>query len=325
MTTNESEKILYAIVGPTAVGKTKISFELAKEIGAEIISVDSRQVYRYLDVGTDKISPEDRRTVIHHLIDVVDPDEIFTAADFVRETEKAVRRIRARGKIPILAGGSPMYYKALEGKMLSESLPKDEGVRADLESIAETYGTEVLHDTLKQVDPTSAERIHPNDRIRIVRALEIYKLTNKSATELYAEQKKMGAAFDVVYFGINSPRELLYDRIEKRVAEQFNSGYPEEVKWLLDNGYSRDLPAMQGFGYRELVEYIDGKITFEEAMAGDVKSTKAFSRRQMTWFRQFSPILWYDFNQMSIGKIIEDMKERILSGVRSFQAEDDAG
>lgn len=316
---DNDRRIAYAVVGPTAVGKTRVSFELARAIGGEIISVDSRQVYRYLDVGTDKISLAERKVVIHHMIDVADPDEVFTAADFVVGAERAMARVSARGRVPILAGGTPMYYKALSGLLLSESLPKDESVRRDLEGIAQNYGSEVLHDTLKQIDPTAAERIHPNDRVRIVRALEIYKLTGRSATALYAEQKKMGSAARVVYFGITSPRALLYERIERRVHEQFHGGYPEEVRWLLDNGYSRDLPAMQGFGYRELVQYLDGQISFEEALEGDVRATKAFSRRQMTWFRQFSPIIWYDLSEKSMESVVADMKEKIQNQETNFQ------
>jgi tRNA dimethylallyltransferase len=305
---------LYAIVGPTAVGKTRAAFELAKRIRGEIISVDSRQVYRYLDVGTDKISPQERRVVPHHLIDVADPDEIFTAADFVERALSATARIEGRGRVPILAGGTPMYFKALEGGMLSESLPRDARLREELERAADLNGTVSLHEELARADPESAGRIHPNDRVRIIRALEIFKLSGQSATELYAGRRKIGGERGITYFGITSPRELLSERIERRVSEQFHSGYPEEVRWLLDHGYSRDLPAMRGFGYRELVDYIDGKRTFDEAMAGDVRSTKAFSRRQMTWFRQFSPILWYDFSEMTQEKAVEDMAWRIERG-----------
>ncbi|MDR1915605.1 MAG: tRNA (adenosine(37)-N6)-dimethylallyltransferase MiaA [Synergistaceae bacterium] len=305
------ERPLYAIVGPTAVGKTRTAYELARIINGEIISVDSRQVYRYLDVGTDKISPLERKIVLHHLIDVADPDEIFTAADFVKQSMDASRRIESRRKVPILAGGTPMYFKSLEGGMLSESLPHDESIRRELDRDAELRGAHALHDELNAIDPASAERIHPNDKARIVRALEIFKLSGCSATELYARHKKIGGERGIIYFGITAPREILFDRIERRVREQFHSGYPEEVRWLLDNGYSRDLPALRGFGYRELVDYIDGKITFDDAMAGDVQSTKAFSRRQMTWFRQFSPILWYDFSEITLERAVHDMAEKI--------------
>lgn len=300
-----------AFIGPTAAGKTRISFELAKQIGAEIISVDSRQVYRYLDVGTDKISQADRRVVPHHLIDVADPDEVFTAADFVAQAEAAIARIRARGQIPLLAGGTPMYYRALEGRVLSEALPRDDSVRAELEAVARDMGAPYLHEQLSRDDPASAAKIHPNDALRIVRAMEIARLTGMPASEVYAERAKIGGAARFFYAGIYQPSEVLYSRIETRVREQFASGYLDEVEWLLGHGYSRDLPAMQGFGYRELVRHIDGEISFEEAIVGDIRATKAFSRRQMTWFRQFSPIIWYDVSKMSIDEILDDLRGKM--------------
>lgn len=306
-----SNDTIFAIIGPTAVGKTRAAFELARIIGAEIISVDSRQVYRYLDVGTDKISIEERREIPHHLIDVADPDEVFTAFDFVNAAERAADRIIARGKVPILAGGSPMWYKALEGVVLSNSLPHDGSVRKDLEEFASEHGSHALHERLTSVDPISASKIHPNDFIRLSRALEIYTLTGRPASEIYAEQSKAGGSRKITYFALDSPREALYERIEKRVVQQFHSGYPEEVEWLLKNGYGRDLPAMQGFGYRELVKYIDGEMSFEDALAGDVRSTKAFARRQTTWFKQFSPVIWYDTSISTIDLIVKDMHERM--------------
>ncbi|MDR1020998.1 MAG: tRNA (adenosine(37)-N6)-dimethylallyltransferase MiaA [Synergistaceae bacterium] len=310
----EPRQTVYAVVGPTAAGKTSAAFGLAKIIGAEIVSVDSRQVYRYLDVGTDKISHADRKTVPHHLIDVADPDETFTAADFVEQAWKAISRVSSRGKTPILTGGTPLYYRALEGGLLSRSLPKDEAVRHRLEDEASLRGTPALHDRLARVDPQSASRIHRNDRMRLVRAIELYELTGRPSSELYAERDKLGAPVDLLYFGIHMPRPLLYEKIASRVNQQFRSGYVEEVEWLLQNGYSRDLPALQGFGYREIVAYLCGKITLEEAIEGDIRSTKAFSRRQGAWFKHFSPILWYDASEFNIEKIASDMGRVISDG-----------
>lgn len=305
------ERFLFAIIGPTAVGKTRAGFELALRLNAEIISVDSRQVYRYLDVGTDKISLADRKIVVHHLIDVADPDQVFTAADFVKRTEDAVSRIRARGRLPLLVGGTPLYYRALEGSLLSESLPSDRALRAELEKFAEDRGTPELHARLRGADPASAARIHPNDRVRVVRALEIFELTGQPPTSIYAARKKIGGRRRLFYFGIDSPREILYRRIEQRVGEQFHAGYPEEVEWLLKQGYSPALPALRGFGYRELAAYLQGKCTFDEALLGDIRATKAFARRQMTWFRGFEPKTWYDFSEISPGTAVEDMERRI--------------
>ncbi|MDR3165272.1 MAG: tRNA (adenosine(37)-N6)-dimethylallyltransferase MiaA [Synergistaceae bacterium] len=303
----------YAIVGPTAAGKTKAAFELARRLSGEVVSVDSRQIYRYMDVGTDKISPKDRKIVPHHLIDIADPDEEFSAADFVRRAEDAVRRILARGRIPILAGGSPLYYKALEGNMLSDGLPKDPTAREHLEREMSEKGNEAMHVRLAEVDPDSALRIHPNDTYRLLRALEIWTLTGKSPTEMYRDRKKIGG-MKIFYFGVKAPRDVLYKKIETRAAEQFSSGYPEEVEWLMSRGYSAGHPSMRGFGYKELVLYLKGRMTLEEALLSDIKSTKAFSRRQMTWFSQFRPILWYDLSDINFDKVVDEIAMRISGG-----------
>lgn len=309
---------IYAIIGPTAVGKTAVSFELARRTGAEIVSVDSRQVYRYLDIGSDKISHSDRRIVPHHLIDVADPDQVFTASDFVEQARDAVARIRARGRLPILAGGTALYYRAFEGATLSCDLPKDSELRASLDAFAEDNGNEALHARLAAVDRQSAERIHPNDRVRVVRALEIFELTGESASAVYAGRQKMSGG-EIVYFGVSSPRQILYERIARRVREQFYGGYPEEVEWLLARGYSPDLPALSGFGYRELVLYLRGEIGFDEALEGDVKATKAFARRQMTWFKQFPVKMWYDLSENSIQQVAGDMERAVNE---SMEAQD---
>lgn len=303
-----------AIVGPTAVGKTRIAFELARALGGEIISVDSRQVYRYLDIGTDKISQAERRVVPHHLIDAADPDDVFTAADFVREAEAACARIRARGKLPILAGGTPMYLRALEGSMLSDPLPRDERVRAELEQEAQDAGLQVLHARLADVDASAADKIHPNDAVRILRALEIFKLTGEPPSEVLRGAKKIGGRERLSYIGLSSPRDALYSRIDARVEEQFRNGYVDEVRWLLDNGYSPELPALRGFGYREIVEHLAGRITLEEAIAGDKRSTRAFVRRQMAWFRHFSPIIWHDTAEKTQDEIVMDIITSLEQG-----------
>lgn len=291
------EKIpVIAIIGPTAVGKTEFSLSLAKELGAEVISVDSRQVYRYLDIGTDKVSREVRREIIHHLIDIADPDEIYSAADFARDAAAAARRVLSRGRRPLLIGGTPFYYRALSGA-LSEDLPKDEAVRARLSEEIKERGLPALHDELVKIDPETGARIHPNDPVRTMRALEIFRITGRGASLWYKEQKKMDSPYDILYIGLTRQRANLYRNIERRVKEQFAGGYPEEVKWLLDNGYSSSLPALQGFGYRELVGYHAGRLTLSEAIEGDIRSTKAFSRRQTTWFRHFEPAVWLDLDE----------------------------
>ncbi len=302
-----------AIIGPTAVGKTALSILLAKRLGAEVISVDSRQVYRYLDVGTDKISPEIRRRVLHHLIDVSDPDEVFSAADFVSRAHDAVKRISARGRIPLFVGGTPFYFEALFGSMLSDDLPRDEGLRRELEGIAESEGREVLHEMLRAVDGATAERVHVNDVRRVVRALEIHRLTGRTTSEVYRTHGKMGASsrYDVLYIGLNRERKLLFEAIERRVGEQFGSGYVEEVEWLLSMGYDEQFPSMQGFGYLDILEYLRGRCSREEAEKRDVSKTKAFSRRQLTWFRKFSPAVWYDTTHRQVSDLVNRVEKEV--------------
>ena len=303
---------LLALIGPTAVGKTELSLSLAEALGAEILSVDSRQVYRYLDVGTDKVSPQTRRRVIHHGIDVADPDEPFTAAEFVDLARGAVQRIRARGRVPLLVGGTPFYYKALEGGLLSEALPGDWEVRRTLEAEALERGREALHRELAAQDPESAARIHPRDLQRLVRALEILRCSGKTPSWWYAQGKTLGGEFSLTYVGLLRPREELRRRIEERVRQQFAQGYPEEVRWLLDQGYDPRLPSLQGFGYRELVAWCRGEQTLEEAAQGDIRSTKAFSRRQMTWFRRFTPCVWYDLTESAPEQVLRSLMERFI-------------
>lgn len=307
----ERKKAVVAIIGPTAVGKTAFSLEMARRINAEIISVDSRQVYRYLDVGTDKVSTAIRKEILHHLIDVADPDQIYSAADFAEQASDAVERIRARGRVPLLIGGTPFYYKALAGA-LSEELPSDAEVRRALELEIEERGLRALHMELQAIDPASAAHIHENDPVRTMRAMEIYRITGKPATWWYEKQEKIIAPYDILYIGLTRDRSILYKNIESRVRAQFANGYPEEVEWLLAQGYSPKLPALQGFGYRELVEYLQGKLTLEEAILGDIRSTKAFSRRQTTWFKHFQPAVWYDFGISSAKQILRYVLPRCL-------------
>lgn len=298
---------LLALIGPTAVGKTAISLPLAEALGAEIISVDSRQVYRYLDVGADKISPEVRRRIPHHLIDVVDPDEPFSAADFVARTTDAVERIRRRGRTPLLVGGTPFYYAALAEKTLTPDLPRDWSLRARLEEEAQKEGREALYRRLAERDPDYAGRVHPHDLRRVVRGLEILELSGKTPTQIYREGGRKEGAFALSYLGLTRPREELYRGIARRATAQFSAGFPEEVEMLLSRGYDPRCPALQGFGYRELVRYHRGECTLEDALVGDIAATKAFSRRQMTWFRKFTPVLWYDLSVEEEGEALRHM------------------
>lgn len=306
-----------AIVGPTAVGKTSMSLELARRLKGEIISVDSRQVYRYLDVGADKIDRETRKEIVHHLLDVADPDEQFSAADFALQARDAAARIVNRGRTPIFVGGTPFYFNALFGGVLSDNAPKDPDLRRKLEAMAEEEGREALHRRLREVDPARAASLHPNDVRRVIRALEISTLTSMAASEWFAQAAKVPGAgeFDVLYIGLNRERRLLFEAIERRVREQFAGGFVEEVEWLLSHGYDERFPSMQGFGYKDILEYLRGRCTLEEAAERDISQTKAFSRRQMTWFCKFSPIVWYDTSVCSAESFSATIEKEALAHI----------
>lgn len=303
-------KYLLSIIGPTAVGKTALSLRLAQDLDAEIISVDSRQVYKYLDIGTDKVSEETRKKIPHHLIDVVEPREVFSAAAFAEKTFKAVKDIKNRGKIPILVGGTPFYYSALFDGILTESLPKDEKVRDELEEMWNQDYKDELRNKLACVDPKTYERLHPNDGRRIVRSLEVFMLTGKPISWWYSYAKRHEITFRPLYLGLYRSRSTLYEAIENRVEKQFASGFVEETERLLHMGYDESLPALQGFGYKELILFHKGKLSLDEAKQSDIKATKAFARRQMTWFRRFSPSLWYDVTAGVPYKDIRQVVER---------------
>ena len=284
---------ILCIIGPTASGKTLFSLELARALDGEVVSVDSRQVYRFMDVGTDKIPVSTREEIPHHLIDVVDPDETFSAADFVARATNAISSIIGRNRTPILAGGTPFYFNALFTGLLNPGLEVCPESRKRFEVLWNDGKSKELYKRLKSHDPESALRIHPNDGYRIVRALSIMDSTGRTPTWWRREGAREKASFRPFYVGLFPGRENLYRSISERVRQQFGSGYPEEVEWLLSRGYHSGLPSMKGFGYRELAEHFHGRITMEEALEGDIASTKAFARRQMTWFRKFSPCLWY--------------------------------
>ncbi len=298
------------IIGPTAVGKTRWSLTMAERLRGEIVSVDSRQVYRHLDVGADKIDLATRERIPHHLLDVVDPDQPFSAADFVHLASKAVERIRNRGKVPLLVGGTPFYFKALTEEILSENLPQSWEVRKALEQRGETLGRKALHQELSRIDPIYASRIHPNDLYRVVRGLELYELCHIPPTILFQNRKKQTSPFAPLYIGLWREPEELAAVIARRVREQFSSGFVEEVQKLLHRGYDPELPALQGFGYRELVWYHQGRCSLEEALEGDIKATRAFSRRQMTWFRNFTPALWYHVSRLEEKSVFSKLLER---------------
>lgn len=285
---------LVVICGPTAAGKTAASVIFAGRIGGEIIAADSRTIYRFMDIGTAKPSPEQRRAVPHHLLDVADPDEVMTLAVYRRMAADAMAAIRERGKLPILVGGSGLYIRALADGFVIPEVPPDAGLRHRLEE-DERNAPGTLHARLANVDPIAAARIHPRNARRLIRALEVYEHTGRPISTL---QRRADPAGSAIRIGLTMDRGALYRRIDARVDEQITGGLIDEVKALLDRNYARTLPAMQGLGYKEIVEYVDGAISLEEAILRLKRNTRRFAKRQYTWFRRDSRIQWIDVDEL---------------------------
>ena len=299
-----------ALIGATAVGKTALSLSVAEKLNAEIISVDSRQVYRNMDVGTDKVTQSLRREIPHHMIDISDPDEKFTVSDFAERASKAASRIYARRKLPVFVGGTPFYYNALFHASLNEDLPSDDDVRGKYEALANSQGAELLHMRLAEVDPATAEKLHKNDVQRVTRALEIWDLTGKAPSQIYSEGSKRDYGFDVLYIGLSRSRQELFERIEIRLEQEYHSGFPEEVEWLMKNGFDDRYTPLKGLGYKELIDYHRGKLKLDEALEISISRTKAFCRRQQTWFKKFEPAIWFDMSE-------SNHEEEIINAIRN--------
>lgn len=287
-----NDRPLVVLTGPTAVGKTKLSLALAKRIGGEIISADSMQVYEDMDIGSAKIMPEEMQGIPHHLISVLKPSESFDVVTFQRLCREALKEIYARGGIPIVAGGTGFYIQALLRDIDFTENEEDKEYRASLEEIAKNQGAEVLHDMLEQVDPASAKSIHANNVKRVIRALEFHHLTGQRISMHNETEKQKDRAFNACYFVLNDDRELLYERIEKRVDEMINAGLVDEVRKLREMGCNRGMVSMQGLGYKEILEYLEGETSLEEAICKIKLSTRHFAKRQLTWFRREKDVIY---------------------------------
>ena len=303
---NTKPKIIF-LIGPTAVGKTALSLKLAWKINAQIISMDSMQVYQGIDILSSKPSLKPRQEIKHYLIDILSPDKEFDAACYRKLALKAIKHTHEQGKIPLFVGGTGLYLKVLlEGIFSGAS--KNEDLRQELYREAETSGSEHLHQKLKEVDEESAARIHPNDTKRIIRALEVYKLTGKPISELRKKRKGLGDKYEIVVFGLNKDREILYKNIDQRVDEMFKRGLVNEVKKLLSGSLS--LTCKQAIGIREIRDYLEGKQDLEQARGLLKKNTRNYAKRQLTWFRKDKKIIWLDADDK---QIINRMTRYILS------------
>ena len=282
------------LTGPTAVGKTALSIELAKKINGSIISADSMQVYRHMDIGSAKVMPEEMNGVKHYLIDEFEPDEEFHVVKFVERAKEHLEEIYAEGKIPIIAGGTGFYIQSVTRDIDFTSSDQDDHYRRELEELAEQEGPAFLHDMLAKVDPKSAEDIHENNVKRVIRALEFYKQNGTRISEHNEEQKEHTSPYALAYFVLNAPRPLLYERIDTRVDEMLKNGLAEEVKKLREMGCHRGMVSMQGLGYKEILDWMDGNYSYEEAVRVLKRDTRHFAKRQLTWFRREGEVTWVD-------------------------------
>lgn len=287
----QKERVL-AIVGPTSVGKTVLSLELGRRFAGEIISGDSMQFYRGMDIGTAKATEDERLIIPHHLIDIRNPDEEVTVAEFQQLCTERITDINDRGKLPMLVGGTGLYVQSVLYDYKFSTAGEDEAYREELTVFAETHGREALHAKLLAIDPETAGRLHPNDVKRIIRALEIYHVTGTPMSQYQSRSEE--SPYDLLLVGLNMDRALLYERINRRVDIMIAEGLIEEVKALMAQGYDASLRSMQALGYKEMFAYLNGAITREEAIELLKKRTRNFAKRQLTWFRAMKDIVWFD-------------------------------
>lgn len=296
--TDRQRPRLLVLVGPTAVGKTKLSLTIAEQYNAEIISGDSMQVYRGMDIGTAKATPEERSRIKHHMIDIHDPDEPFSAAEFQERCAELIQGIHERGKLPFIVGGTGLYIESVCYNFQFNEAGSDDAFRREQRAFAESQGAEALHERLRQVDPESAERLHPNDQRRIIRALEIFHVSGERLSDLLKRQKKQ-SPYELCIIGLTMDRALLYKRIEERIDAMMQQGLVEEVRGLLAQGCSPSSVAMQGLGYKQIAGYLEGHYSLEEAVALLKRDTRHFAKRQLSWFRHMKDIEWVDVSELA--------------------------
>ena len=305
-------KPLIILTGPTAVGKTALSIGLAKAVDGEIISADSMQVYRKMNIGTAKIEPSEMQGVRHHLIDILDPGEEFNVVLFKRYALEAMEDIYSRGKIPVIVGGTGFYIQALLYDIDFEDNDNDMSYREELQRLAAEKGNSYIHDMLSKVDPESAEKIHENNVKRVIRALEFYRKTGMKISEHNETEAQKESPYNFEYFVLNDERSKLYDRIDRRIDIMLEQGLEAEVRQLVSEGYSRELVSMQGLGYKEIIDYIQGRCSFDEAVYTLKRDTRHFAKRQITWFKREKQVTWVNKNEYdSESSILEYMMNRL--------------
>ena len=310
------KKPLIVLTGPTAVGKTSLSIALARAVEGEIISADSMQVYKHMDIGSAKIKKEEMEGIPHYLIDALEPDEEFHVVRFQEMAKEAMKEIYSKGKIPILTGGTGFYIQAVVKDIDFSQDTEKSFVRERLENLAQEKGGEYLHELLAQRDPESAEKIHPNNIKRVIRALEYYELTGEKISLHNEREGEKVSPYNTAYFVLNDHRERLYEKIDRRVDQMLDEGLVEEVRRLAQMGYTRDMVSMQGLGYKEILAYLEGEYSLEEAVYVLKRDTRHFAKRQLTWFRREKDVIWvnkpdFDYDDKKILEyILENCKKR---------------
>lgn len=294
MNPSNKKKPMVILTGPTAVGKTALSIELAKRINGAVISADSMQVYKHMDIGSAKIMPEEMQGIKHYLIDEFEPDEEFHVVRFVERAKHCLEEIYADGKIPIIAGGTGFYIQALLYDIDFTEQEGDPAYRAFLEQLAIKKGADYLHGLLRTVDPASADAIHANNIKRVIRALEFYHLSGRRISEHNEKERQKTSPYNFAYFVLTDDRAHLYERIDRRVDLMVEQGLVDEVRHLKDLGYHKEMVSMQGLGYKEILSYLDGEMTLEEAIYIIKRETRHFAKRQLTWFRRERDVIWFD-------------------------------
>ena len=301
------EKLLI-ITGPTGIGKTSLSIEIAKKIDGEIISADSMQIYKYMNIGTAKIKDEEMDGIPHHLIDFLDLDEDFSVSDFRERAKKIITKLNNQDKIPMVVGGTGLYINSLVYDLNFTRVASDEGIRARLEGIKEEFGNEYLLNMLQEIDPKSAEKINVNDTKRVIRAIEIYEITGKPMSQHNNNFRKINEDYDLIIIGLNMDRKALYDRINDRVDIMFEEGLVDEVKGLLSSGYDKNLVSMQAIGYKEIIMYLEDEITLDRAIELIKQGSRNYAKRQLTWFRRDDRVKWFNRDEYSdFNELVEDV------------------
>ncbi len=296
---------IIAVAGPTASGKTALAVEIATRLGGEVISCDSMQIYKHMNIGTAKPTIDEKRNIPHHMIDIVEPFESYSVAMFVKDARRCIDDVLSRGKIPILAGGTGLYMDSVINNIEFDEFEDDVEYRDELQKIAEEKGVEVLHEMLREKDSLAAEKIHPNNVRRVIRALEVCKATGRTFTEVSRDAVKT-PIYEALTFGLEYERAVLYNRINRRVDKMIDEGLLDEVKMLREMGISYNNTAMQAIGYKEIFEYLDSECSFEEAIEKIKQESRRYAKRQLTWFKRNPQIIWFMLQEnYSLEKIYE--------------------